>query len=209
MINVSLIAILVFSIVSCGKKDEKTPQTITTELEGKFTKACGTDDAADAESKTYSTEMLTFQGNTGTVSQNTFSDSGCTVKLLSIDQKVTFTIGEAVALPAGAKALDITPTETVLTIYDENYVKLFNAEGAAEGEKTCGGGWVSGQAKKLTNALCKGSGSFEKVEDKAYAVFKLDGKSLFLGQTDNTPETDGSSASKRAKTLESRPSVKS
>jgi len=225
MINVSLIALLVFLGISCGKDDDKKTTSgargkdddkktteddkKTTELEGKFTTPCGTDDAADVEEKTYSVSVWTFEGNTVTASDDSYSDSGCTVKLISATQKGTFALGEALTSPAGAKALDITPTETIFTIYDENYVALFNGETEGQ-EKICGGEWVSGQAKKLTNALCnkETDGDFRKIEDKFYGVFKLDGKNLFLGKSDDTADTDGSSATKRAKALDSRPAVK-
>jgi hypothetical protein len=202
-----LLSLLTILVIGCGKKDKTSSTRNSSQLEGRWTRACGTDPEVTEEAKQYDSTIIVFKDSSFSATIDLFSDSSCKTKLYSTTTKGSFIIGGDLLSPTGAKAIDYTPTESIFTLYEESYVQQFNGE-VEDSSKVCGGGWVLGQSKTLTNALCK-NGLFSDIDDKNYDLFKIDGKSLFEGDSSGSEETDGSSAAKRPKILATRPYIKS
>ena len=192
-----VIAALVFVSVGCGKEEEKK----TTDLEGVWTKACGTDDAADDENKSYNITTVTYAQNNITGTSQVYSDAACTVKIFGFRLAGTFVIGDSVTTLAGAKAIDTTPSVVFMTVNNADIVKSYNGESAGGTQKYCGGGFVLDVEKQLTTADCGDSQT-----KTSYDVFVLSGSSLTFGNADGAGVAE--SSDKRPTTLETRPYTK-
>ena len=211
---INLVTIYMFAS-ACGKADSNSSKnSSSTEIEGTWTQSCGTDDPETEENKNYDIAVDVISGNNISSTWDMFTDNECKNKYLSIRGKATFIIGDLLESPSGAKGIDYQPTEIYMTALDSGVVSHFNGEGEGA-TKLCGGGWVLGQERKLTNENCKDSPDFNKVENKSYGIYKIEGNQQFGGDGDidnngeDEPETDGTSAAKRPKVLDTRPSKKS
>jgi hypothetical protein len=145
-----------------------------------------------------------YKGNTATATIVSYSDSACTQKLSTLVISATFTSGEAVATPSGAKTLDSTISSMAVTLHTDAYVQAYNGE--AEGEsKVCGGGWSKDVARTLSAADCADTASLKTVFDKSYGIYKVEAGVLYEDDSgDPGSATDGSSAEKRPTSFETR-----
>lgn len=201
------LGLMMFAVVGCGSKDEKS-EASPSELEGSWTQSCGTDDAS-ADEPEYDATTAVYKGNTATATIVSYSDSGCTQKLFTFVLSATFTSGESVATPSGAKTLDLTISSLAATLHTDAYVQAFNGE--AEGSsKACGGGWSKDLARTLSAADCADTASMKAIFDKSYGIYKIEAGVLYEGDLgDDGSATDGSSAEKRPTSFETRTSSKS
>jgi hypothetical protein len=106
----------------------------------------------------------------------------------------TFTTGNAVTAPAGAKEFSGKATSMTITLNTDEAVADAN-----DGEdKICSGGFVKGEAKTLTAADCPNDKSFNDI----YNIYKVDGTKFFIGDCgDSGTATDCSAPTKRPTTL--------
>ncbi|MEI6833917.1 MAG: hypothetical protein WCL28_07970 [bacterium] len=123
-----------------------------------------------------------------------YSDAACTTVASLYVSTSTFTTGNAVTAPAGAKEFSGKATSMTITLNTDEAVADAN-----DGEdKICSGGFVKGQAKTFTAADCPNDKSF----NDSYNIYKVDGTKLFIGECgDSGTATDCSAPAKRPTTL--------
>lgn len=138
-----------------------------------------------------------------TVSQSLYSDATCaTIMSLSVITS-TFTAGNVVSAPAGAKEYNSSVTAATLTLYTDEGVSAANASGS----KICAGGFTKGVAKTLTAADCANDN--KNVFGDRFSIYKVDGSKLYLGNCGSSGQTtDCSSATKLPTAFETTPYTK-
>lgn len=188
--------------VGCGKKEDEDEDE--TELEGTWVKACGSDNP-QSEEPDYDKSLVNFDEDEFTAEIQSFSDAACATKTSTMNMTGTFTVGDAVEAPAGAKAYTVKTAAVTMTLHDAETVKAYNGE--TEGSTAiCGGNWTIDVAHAMSTELC---GAEVFTVSDTYDVFKIDGDKVYFGETgDEGSATDGSTAEKRPTTLETRFSQK-
>lgn len=186
-----LVAGLVIGAFGCGKEDD---DKVTTELEGTWNRACqaGTGDDEGTSEK----ETVSFTGMSSELTVTSYSDADCTTESMRIVLSNSFTIGDEVAEPAGARAVDLKTSGLSFTLLTDAMVEAMNAA------NYCGGGFVKGTAKTITADTCDDA-SIKAAFNDSFDLYKLTDGKLYLGDKEVDTNYDGTTAAKRPRALES------
>ena len=170
-------------LVSCGSDDDKA--AIGSALDGTWKM---TDSNGMINTETYSGSTLTREG----------IDSGSNVRYVST---MTFTAGDAVTVPAGAKKIDLTVADITMTCLTEAGVQSANAAsyyGYSD--------WALNVTKSIAGKrrITTEDPEYSKTQ-VVYSVYKIDGNSFYHGDSDTGDET---SDAKRPTALETTPYIR-
>jgi len=168
----------------------------TTEAEGTWRTDC-----KEAGRAVYLYQELVFTGSEFVTNLKYFSDSGCSTLTLTESVTATFTIGEAVATPAGAKKLDLTYSSVTATPATDETVDSLNTS------SSCGySDWAKGQAKDTSGkgeADCLALSENAK-GDTVFTIFQIDGTKIQFGDLGApSSATSGEADDKRPTALDS------
>ncbi|MEY4631855.1 MAG: hypothetical protein RIQ81_1975 [Pseudomonadota bacterium] len=178
-------------LAGCGKDDE-TKANPFADLDGTWTMACAPDEGEDGS---WSKQTAVHSGGTGNFTLQLYSDADCTTETTSLTMTATYTGGNAVATPAGAKEVDVTVSKVTITAKTDDAVTLWN--------NFCGGGFTKDTAKELTATTCADDASFKSTFDAQYTLYKIDGTKLYEGKCgDSGSATDCTTSAKRATELD-------
>jgi hypothetical protein len=198
--KVCVISVACLLGAGCGEKDDE--EAAKSELEGTWNQTCGTDSPADSTDKEYDVSSITFTASTVVFSATNYgTDSTCAAKSISSQVTGTYTGGEDVTTPAGAKTFDLTPSAVTLTLHTDENVTQFN-DGSV-----CGGGWVKDTVKTVTKEACTAADFIVEIFDPAFSIYKVDGSNLYLGDEEASTK-DGKTAANREDVLDTRPFVR-
>ncbi len=188
---VFLPALMLF-VNGCGVKSDDNDASAP-DLDGSWETACFVASGSGATT-VFAKATMIITGSAQTETIASFSDAGCAAEVgLHLDSAQTFTIGDSVAAPAGAKAIDIVMTKATMIPMDDAIATKFNTA------STCAfKDWVKGTAKDVTS--CKRANG-KAMFGSYYGVVKTDGVTWTDGDSDET--NDGSTPEKRPTALAS------
>ncbi len=187
--------VLTLDLLACGKKSsDDSASSATTALEGVWKTSCITITYQD-DTKSYYQVVVTYSGNTFKKDVVSYGSDNCSISRYSYTYKGTFTIGEQYNPISGAYKLDNKYSSISLRYSQAEYVE--NANEKAIYEYT---DWVINTDKEIAGKKASSSDTAEpSIGDFDYDIFKIDGKTLKLGDSDTG---DGTSLDKRPTALD-------
>jgi hypothetical protein len=152
-----------------------------------------------AESYSKTTRTMTKSESSETSEDFDAADTTCAkAAMFTISATATFTVGEEVSTPAGARAVDFSPTKIVVTLKNADTVSNF-----IEG-KMCGkADWVINTEVDVTTSECEGDG--QKMNATIYDIYDVDGSTLKFG--DRNESKNGTTSALRPTSLSTKDDV--
>lgn len=174
----------------CGTSDG-SGGSAGSDADGTWSSPC----VADGKGEYYK-ETYVIGAAVATQTMGLYSDANCTTATSLTAYNNTFTTGNAVSSPAGAKEVTTKLITITMTFKTDDKVSSANMF------KFCNAQFVKDEAKVLDSTACKDDFLYKDAFNDTFTIYKVDGTKLYLGECgDDGTSTDCTAAAKRASAL--------